>query len=324
MRNFRRLILMQLMAVLLLCLPGVAAADASDLPDLATWYLHVDFEKMRTEDAGKAVFGWLEDEVFTEAKEESGVDIGKELDQVTAYSMEGQGPVILFEGNISQESKDKVMTLIAAGGDLQPLKSSSKSYYRLTGDAGDSDDGDGIKTGNIEIDFESLGDQSWVSLDIKNKVIVTSNEGQMQAMLKSGGKISGRRGHKGALVVLTAEKALVQAGMNSAALSEDEDEDDDGDSGWESNILRNTEQVAFLVAAAADKLAIETRLVTTEPAMAQSLASVVRGLISLVSFDDEMDDETAAVLRGTKVEAKGNELTISMAIDPMLVVSNLD
>lgn len=313
MRNFKRL-----MVALLLCFPGIAAADVSDLPDLATWYLHVDLEKMRSEDAGRAVYGWLENAVFDEAKEESGVDIGKELDQLTAYSMEGQGPVILFEGNISQESKDKVMTFIAAEGDLQPLKSSGKAYYRLAGDS--DDDSDGIKSGNIEIDIESLEDGSWVSLDIKNKIIVTSNEGQMQAMLKSGGKISGRRGHKGALLVLTAEKALVQAGMNSAALGAESD----GDSGWESNIIRNTEQVAFLVAAAANKLAIEARLTTTEPDMAQSLASVVRGLISLVSFDDEMDEETAAVLRGTKVDAKGNDLTISMAIDPSLVVSTLD
>jgi len=120
--------------------------------------------------------------------------------------------------------------------------------------------------------------------------------------------------------VLTAGKALLQAGMNSAALGADSD----GDTGWESNILRNTEQVALLIAAAADKLAIEAKLITTEPDMAQSLASVVRGLISLLTFDDDMDAETAAVLRGTSVNANGNELVISMAIDPGLVVSNLD
>jgi len=87
--------------------------------------------------------------------------------------------------------------------------------------------------------------------------------------------------------------------------------------------LRNTEQVAFLVAAAANKLAIEIELITTEPEMAQSLASVVRGLISLVSFDDEMDDEAIAVLQSTKVEAKGNRLNLSLAIDPSLVVATL-
>ena len=138
----------------------------------------------------------------------------------------------------------------------------------------------------------------------------------MQAMLASNGKIAGRGSHNGALLVLTAEKTLLQAGMNSAAIGE-------GDSDWDSNILRNTEQVAFLMAAAADKLALEAKLVTAEPEMAESLASVVRGLVSLMAFSDEMDPEAIAVLQGTKVEAKGNSLSISLAIAPELVVQTL-
>jgi hypothetical protein len=303
---------------LLLSIPALTMADASDIPGSATWYLHVDLQQMRTAEAGQAVYSWMEDEIFDEVKEEAGVDFGRELDRLTAYSLEGQGPVFLFEGDISQESKDKVMTFIAAEGDLKALKSSGKSYYRLTsGEAGSGESN--IGNGNIEIDIESLENESWISLDLKNRVLVTSSEEQMKSLLKNGGKIAGDRSHKGALVVLTAEKALLQAGMNSSALSEE----DDGDSGWDSNILRNTEQVAFMVAAVANKLAVEAKLITTEPDMAQSLASVVRGLISLVSFDDEMDAEMVAVLQGTKVEAKGNALSISMAIDPRLVVSTL-
>lgn len=308
-----------IMAGLLLSMPALALADAGDVPGSATWYLHLDLKQMKTAEAGQAVYGWMEDEIFDEVKEEAGVDFAQELDRLTAYSLPGQGPVFLFEGDISQDSKDKVMTFIAAEGDLAAIKSSGKTYYRLTS----ADDSDGPRTsigsGNLEIDIESLEEESWVSLDLKNKVLVTSSEEQMKMMLKSGGKIAGDRSHKGALVVLTAEKALLQAGMNSGALGED----DGNDSGWDSNILRNTEQVAFLVAAAANKLAVEAQLITTEPDMAQSLASVVRGLISLVSFDDEMDAEAVKVLQGTKVEAKGNALSISMAIDPQLVVSTL-
>jgi len=149
-------------------------------------------------------------------------------------------------------------------------------------------------------------------------VLVTSSEEQMIDMLKNGGKIAGSRGHSGALVVLTAEKTLLQAGMNSAVMG------DDGDSGWDSNILRNTEQVAFLVAAAKNKLAIEAQLITAEAEMAQSLAAVARGLISLTAFSDDMEADAIAVLQGTKVEAKGKSLTISLAIDPALLISTLN
>ena len=105
--------------------------------------------------------------------------------------------------------------------------------------------------------------------------------------------------------------------MNTGALS------DDGGDDLDSKILRNTEQVAFLLAVAANKLAIEAELITTEPDMAESLASVARGLISLIAFDDSMDAEAVAVLQSTKIQAKGNSLNLSLAVDPNLVVRTI-
>jgi hypothetical protein len=300
---------------LLLVLPGLAAAKTADVPGSAVWYFHIDLAQMRADGPGKGVYAWLQDEAFSEVKDESGVDLEKELDSLTAFSLEGEGPVILFEGNISQETKDKIMTFIAAAGDLNPLKASGKAYYHFEG----TEEGEGIgySDSKLEIQLESLEEEAWVSLDLKNKVLITGSEDQMRAMLANNGKIAGSGSHNGALLVLTAEKTMLQAGMNSSAMG------DDGDSNWDSNILRNTEQVAFLMAAAANKLALEAKLITTEPEMAESLASVVRGLISLMAFSDDMDAEAVAMLQGTKVEAKGNSLSISLAIDPELVVKTL-
>jgi hypothetical protein len=299
---------------LLLAVPTVAAASG-DIPESAVWYFHLDLEQMREKGPGQGVYDWLKIEALSEIKEEAGVDLDKELDRLTAFSQEGQGPVMLFEGNISQETKDKIMTFVAAGGDLTPLKASGKTYYHFAG----AEEGEDVTYGNgdIEIDLEQLEDEAWVSLALKNKVLVTGSEEQMKSMLANGGKVAGSGSHKGALLVLSAEKTMLQAGMNSAAFT------DDGDSGWDSNILRNTEQVAFMMAAAANKLALEAKLITTEPEMAESLASVVRGLISLVAFNDEMDAEVVAMLQGTKVEASGNSLSISLALAPELVVQTL-
>ena len=305
---------------LLIAMPALALSAAADIPGSATWYLHIDLKQMKSEEAGKAIYGWMVDEIFNDVKEDAGVDVERELDRLTAYSLANQGPVFMFEGDISQTTRDKVMTFIAAKGDLQPQKASGKSYYRFSGSDESGDNGAALSSGNIEIELESLQEESWVSLDLKNRILVTSSEGQMKEMLANGGKIAGSRSHDGALIVLSAEKALLQAGMNSSVLGEE----GGADSGWESNILRNTQQVAFLVAAAANKLAVEAQLVTTEPDMAQSLASVVRGIISLVSFDDSMDAEAVAVLRGTRVEASGRNLNISLALDPAMVVATLN
>ena len=67
--------------------------------------------------------------------------------------------------------------------------------------------------------------------------------------------------------MLTAEKSLIQAGIQADQVA------DSGEGGWQSNILRNTEQLAVIVADVAGKIGIETQLIATEPEMAESLAS---------------------------------------------------
>ena len=309
MRLFKTLAVLTLLAV-----SAAAAASNASVPDSAVWYFHIDLEEMRNEGPGKDLYSWLKEEAFAEVEQESGFNIDKELDRLTAFSLEGQGPVIVAEGDFSQETKDMIMTLIAAEGDLSPNKASGETYYHFGG----VEDGK-IRSadGDVAINMDSLEDEAWVSMSLRNKIVITGNEDQMQALLGNNGKIPGSRSHKGALLVLTAEKAMLQAGMNSSAIT------DDGESSWDSNILRNTEQVAFLMAAAANKLALEAKLITTEPEMAESLASVVRGLISLASFNDEMEPEAIAMLQGTKVKASGNSLSISLAIDPELAVRTL-
>ncbi len=297
----------------LLVYPALSLADARDVPGSASWYFYVDLEQMRAGGPGKAVYDWLRDEVMAEVKDDSGLDIEREVDRLIAYSMDDDQGVLVVEGNFSQTTRDIAMAFIASGGDINPLKSSGKTYFRYAGND-ENDEEVAYDAGNIKFQIDGLKKESYISTDVRNKIIVTASEGQMQELLASNGKIPGRGGRKGALMVLSAEKALVQAGMRASALGAD---------AWDSNVLKNTEQAALLIAATADKLAIEAQLTTIEADMAESLASVVRGLISLASFSDDTDAETLAVLRGTRVESKGNSLTVSVAIDPGLVVATL-
>lgn len=305
--------LISLIAVVALALPLVTRADIEAVPGSANWYFHADLAQLRSGGPGSSLYQWLRGEVFDEVKNDSGIDIDKEVDRLTSYSSGEDSAVLIVEGGFSQRTRDLVMTFIASGGDIDPLKSAGKTYYHFSGDD-DIDDDISYDAGSIDIQLEALGDESWISMAVKNKLIVTATEGHMKRLLANNGKVIGDRGGKGALLVLTAEKSLLQGGMKAGAL---------GDDDWDSNILRNTEQVAFLISAAADKLAIEAKLITTEAEMAESLASVVRGLISLASFDDEMNAATIEALRGTKVKAKGNSLSISLAVDPTLVVDTL-
>lgn len=304
---------LKFMAVMaLLAIPAMAQADLSSIPGSSTWYFHADFEAMRTGKASKGLYNWLDAEVFAELREEIGIDFGKEAQRLTAYSAEMQGPVIVVDGKISQETKDKIIALAATDGEIQPFKASGKTYYFFGKDADESEGG------NTDIDIESLQDAAYVSLALRNKVVVTHTKAQMERLLANNGKLPAVDKDKNALFVLKADRSLIQAGVNAEKL------DAEGNGDWDSNILRNTRHVAVLLSDRGDKLNFEAQLMTMEPEMANSMASIVRGLISLQAFNDDMDPDVSTVLRSTNVDVQDRTLRITLALDPETVVSALE
>lgn len=301
---------------LLLAIPGFApAAVAPDgVPETSTWYFHADFEQMRTSDAGKHLYGWLQREVFEEVHEDSGFDIDKEADSITAFSDDVNGAVVLIEGKISQDSKDKLLALGAEAGSFETFEYKGKTFHFA------EDDGNGHSDDDDDIDIDSFDNGVFFTFALKNRILATSTRERMESALASNGKLPRRDTADGTLIVLSAEKSLIQAGMKADQI----DDDDDGDGGWESNLLRNTEQVAVLVADAAGNIAVETQLVAKQPEMAESLASIVRGLISLTMFSDDMDPEFSEFLQGTTVDVDGSKLKISVSVDPEKLVAVLD
>jgi len=305
--------------IVILALPTLAYADVSNIPGTATWYFHADFDAMRKGEASKGLYNWLDNEVFAKIREEIGIDLDEEARQLTAFAAAEEGPVIVLDGKISQGTKDKVLAIAAIDGELETFKSSGKAYYFFDGE-GDSDesDSDDSDDNNIDIDIDSLEEEAYVSVALKNKIVITNTRAQMEALLENDGKIKSDRKQKDTLLVLRAERSLIQAGVNASEMQVD----DDGD--WDSNILKNTKKLAVLLSDLGDKLGVEAKLMTTEPEMADSMASIVRGLISLQAFNDDMDPEVASVLQSTRVDVADNILQISLALNPDIVVSALE
>lgn len=301
---------MRLLFFILLFSAPLAAnsgVTAGDFPGGTVWYAHADLEQMRTAESGKDLYSWVNGEIFIEIHEEIGIDVGKETDRITAFADSERGAVVIVEGPVSKETKDKILALAATDMDLNLLESGSKDYYQF------GEETEGAANGDIE----SFEDGGYFSFDLKGKVIVTSTEEQMKALLKSGGKVAGMGSHPNALFVLTADKSLVQAGLRTDELADDDD-------GWDSNILRNTEQLALLIADREGLIAIEAQLVSSEPGMAQSLGGIINGLIALQAFNDELDPEIVSLIQNTKVEVKDATLLIKSVLDPADLMTILD
>lgn len=299
------------LTALIAALPLAAHADITvgDLPDDAVWYLHANLEAMRASDAGSTVYRWFEDEVVVEVKEQIGIDLTTEVDSMTAFANDGNGIVIVVDGPMTKDTQDKIMALATSEGPVDPREHKGRDYF-LFGDGGDPDDDDDP--------MERLEDAAYVSFAVKGKAIVTSSEGQMQSLLDTGGRITGMGSHDGALLVLSANRNLVQAGMQPDGIV------DDGDDDWESNIMRNTEQAALLVADESGMLAIEAQLMSTDPKMAQAIGAIVNGLIQLQVFNSDLAPEVQEFVRNTKVEIREKLLSISTVVDPKVLVAVLD
>ena len=289
---------------LFFCLPlaANAAVSSGDFPDGTMWYMHADLKEMRSTDAGRDLYVWLDDEVFSEVKEEIGIDLKNEIDRVTAFSNTLRGAVIVVEGDISDESRDKLLALAQLEGSLEMLTHKKKAYYHIgTGQTESGDNG-----------IDSLEDSAYFTFALKGKLIVASGEDQLKSLIDRNGKIAGAGNRDGSLFVLTADKDFVQAGMRTKGL---------GDIDWDSNILRNIEQAALLIADQDGLIAIEAKLVSTDPGMAESVASIINGLLSLQAFNTDLEPEIAHVIENTKVGVVDNVLSISTVVDPEVVIN---
>lgn len=300
--------------LLLLSFPlqAAAAVTARDLPDSTIWYLHADLVAMRGSESGAKIYVWFDDEVGEEVREKIGIDIGTEVNSITAYSDAENGTVIVSDGQLTKESRERLLAhaTLAADGDIDILEYKGMTYYHVGGEDDEAHRNDEP--------FEDLEDSAWFSFAVKGKAIVASTERQLKALLDSGGRIAGAGSHDGALFVLSADKTFVQAGLQADNLAGHQDDD------WESNILRNTKQAALLLADRNGLLAIEARLVATEPRMAEAIGGIVNGLISLQAFNSDLDPQVQDLLRNTRVEVRDNTLSINTVIDPDVIAGMLD
>jgi len=300
--------LLLLCVVPLLSPAAVAAVSSSDFPAGTVWYLHADLERMRASDTGREMYDWLNGEVFIDINEEIGIDLNREVDRITAFSHDAMGTVIVVEGPVSEQTRDKLLALVALESKYDVRDFDGKTYYFASDEE--------VRAGK-DSPLRDLDESAFFSFAVPNKLLVASSEGEMHELLRNKGRIAGSESHNGALFVLTADKEFVQAGMRTENFIDDDDD-------WDSNILRNTEEVAVLVADRGGLMAVEARLKSRDARMAQSIGSIANGLISLQLFNSELDPELRNLIQSTKVEVLDSVLTISTAFKPAALVKFLD
>ena len=287
-----------------------ASLSRTDIPSGSNWYVHVNLDLIQNSEVGRRFLLEKADEVLNEIQEELNVDIRGEIQGVTVFGgslpkhggSENDGAVILH-GAISAQTQDALLSALESkGADVIRNDSTGLAYYMI-------EDGDGTMTYTDE--DGQVRDVDWGQReDIyfsfgATQTMITQNLEMMQSFLDSGGYLGGFEvADSEALLVLQADRALLQGGANtSAELGED----------WDSSVLKNVDAVALVIAEDMSGLQINAQLSASSPEVAMSVRNIVEGLVALKALDDS-DAVLGEILRQVRFESEGSELYMNVPV----------
>lgn len=310
-----RLVLLPFITISVWLCGDAVALDRGDLPEQTAWYLHLDLEQMQNTVTGQYISDFVDEDVFEEIREETGLDLRNELEGITAFgsSEDGEDAAVVFHGRLSKETKDTLLELLRdEANDIGEENLSGVSVYSFEdldfdhhhhGHSRDHDDDDSGPT--ISID----GDETvYLGFGKANQTMITPNRRLLESWAAAGGRFRGvSQNYPGALLVLEADRSLVQGGVRKNVLSHGP---------WNSSIGKSMEQIAVILFDEAGRAALDVSILTTTPDTAESLHNVVKGLIALKSLAADDEPEIAAILGETDVDLAGSQVTLKARIDP--------
>lgn len=304
-------------SILLMAIAVNAGADIAerDLPENVQWYAHADLAAMEGSVTGRYLLEFLEEEVFAELEEETGIALRSDLTAVTVFGGDGpQDGAVLLSGNISDKNRKKINAVIELYGDYSKEMRKGTEVFAL-----DKREREGKSLDVDDNDMFAEGRTTYVAFGKKGETLLTQNKSRLDAFVSAGGKLEGRSraGKVGSLLVLEADRSMVKAGMNAGAGIKD-----GGD--WDSSVLKHMRQVALVLSDKDGKAAVEAQLTTANEQLAESIRNIVQGVISIKALDDKEDADVLEMLRSIRLEQSGSTIRASMLLDPETLKEFID
>lgn len=273
------------------------AADLSEMPADAAFYLHVNIEGMRSYPAGQPLYDWLSEEALDEVREETGIAIGEELNSVTVLAYDEGIGTVLLRGPLSSDARDQLLSLANENGAAPYGNHPDAFVIENEGRFG-----------------RNSADQLYFSLNGPDLIVITTRQSDMDTYVDTGDVFFSQEPGS-SLIVLRADRSLVQGGMRNAGEFADK---------WDSSVMKNMEEAALLVADQGGDLSLQAQVRATTPAIAASMGAVVEGLLALKHLAIEEEPELAALLQEVQVGSNGDLLSIEALVEADALVDILD
>ena len=300
-----------MLATGLVCAPVQASSiTSSDLPTDSNWYVHINLDLIRNSDVGREFALETMDEALDDIQDELNIDIRDEIEGVTVFgavlpvrgSHMSDGAVILH-GPISDETQAALFSALEQkGAVVSTLFDNSLAWYT-------------VSNANDEMTYTeedgSVRDLSWDDQKVlyfsfgETQALVTQSMEMMQIFLDAGGYLGSFESvDTDALLVLQADRALMQGGANTSAEIAGE---------WDSSVLKNLDAVALVVAEDNGGLQISAQLQANSAEVAMSVRNIVEGMVALKALS-EPDGALGDILRNVRFLNDGSVLHVDVPV----------
>ncbi len=287
-----------------------AVLASSSLPDGSNWYLHVNLDLIQNSDAGRQLMLGTVNEALEGIEEELGVGFADYIEGVTIFggSFPNHGDslsdtAIVLHGAISEADQQILLEKIdQAGAEITTSYQAGLAYYTVA-------EGEGtitIANENTTADIDAWGHDKELYFSFgATQTLVTQDQALMQTFVDSNGYLGGfENNDANALVVLHADRALMQGGANTAI---------DFDGEWDSSILKNMNSIALVIVEDNGGIHITAELTANSEEIAMSVRNIVEGLVALKALDSDGGIE-GDLIRNIRFENDGAVLRVEVPV----------
>lgn len=302
-------------AALLLVSAWAASASLTrdQLPEGATWYVHINLESLRGFANGTLDIQAELDEAFEDIREDLHIDLSRELHAITVFGerLEPKNGTLVAHGDFSINTQRSLLDKFHLGrvGQVVNHRGADIYQFRFTEEVVKQiaeDHGKYIDADDIDIDMDDEG--PFFSSFVDNRALVLSrSQEQVERFIDSNGRLGANlRNDTVVLAVIDARSAMVQGGVDidGAGIGDLAD----------TPMLNQVDQIAFLLADQNGDAAINVEMITRDEQTARQIRDVVGGLIALKSMMAEEEPQLAELMRDVRVDSNGSKVELSLLI----------
>ncbi len=309
--TFFRSAAMILVALLLSMAAQARSLQNGDLPGWTQWYAHINLAQFHNSEVGQILLREMDiEEAMEDVRRETGIDVSSQVNAVTVLgsNADGEPHAVVVHGNISQDSIDQLANKAQEIGQMATSTYRGVEVYTVhKGYSHESSDGDT----RVQID----SDDSFHAVFGDSSSLFTKHMDVVEEFINGGLDLSGFDPGSPELIVIEAERAMLQGGLSNA---------DNHHNPWNSSVLKNIDRISAAMIDQDGDVLLTAQVQTVSPEIAQSVIGVVQGIVALKALDAADEPLLTELSEQLQISGDGALVNIDLLVEKDQLTEMID